>query len=171
MYFHPICRIHLSNESTVITISVDDIWCLKVLPIRYQQIIGEVEVARRMQANVLFCGQFTIGPVTSKNTSRKITSHLDVHILFPLVWSGLVWPALVVPMTNMWVVCLQRCSNTCVQMSTRSVWNLAGAAAGAGGIWHDWEMSWQGDTSANQRAATLTHKYPRTVGTVCAENE
>lgn len=91
MYFHPICPIHLSNESTVITISVDDIRCLKVLPIRYQQIIGEVEVARRMQANVLFCGQFTIGPVTSKNTSRKITSHLDVHILFPLVWSGLVW--------------------------------------------------------------------------------
>lgn len=57
MYFHPICQIHLSNESTVITISVNDTRCLKVLPIRYQQIVGEVEVARRMQANVLFCGQ------------------------------------------------------------------------------------------------------------------
>lgn len=91
MHFHPICQIHLSNESTVITISVDDIQCLKVLPIRYQQIIGEVEVARWMWANVLFCGQFTIGPVTSKNMSWKITSHLDVHILFPLVWSSLTW--------------------------------------------------------------------------------
>lgn len=55
MYLYPVCQIHLSNESSVITISVNDIWCLKVLPNRDQQIIGEVEVARRMQANVLFC--------------------------------------------------------------------------------------------------------------------
>lgn len=100
--------------------------CRKVLLNRWQQLIGDVEMRR--QECIIFLPDCSR---TTHFTSLLLvfTRHLNVHSLFLLVCSGLI----LFPWQNMWV-CLQRWSNTCVQISMCRVWNPAGAAAGSSGI-------------------------------------